>query len=76
MRKRQLLEAILEQKEVVHKDGWNVATSPRHDVPTSPRRDVYKVKLELISFTQVYVSWNGSIGVSQGRPTRSLYAKY
>ena len=37
MRKGQLLEAILEQKEVVHKDGWNVATSQRHDVPTSRR---------------------------------------
>ena len=32
MRKRQLLEAILEQKEEVHKDGWNVATSQRRDV--------------------------------------------
>ena len=37
MRKGQLLEAILEQQEVVHKDGWNVATSPRRDVPTSQR---------------------------------------
>ena len=33
----QLLEAILEQKEAVHKDGWNVATSPRRDVLTSRR---------------------------------------
>ena len=48
MRKGQLLEAILEQKDVVHKDGWNVVTSQRRDVPTSrrphvatsPRRDV------------------------------------
>ena len=45
MRKGQLLEAILEQKEAVHKDGWtlgrpNVATSQRREVPTSPRRDV------------------------------------
>ena len=37
MRKGQLLEAILEQQEVVHKDGWNVATSPHRDVPTSRR---------------------------------------
>ena len=32
MRKGQLLEAILEQKEAVHKDGWNVVTSQRRDV--------------------------------------------
>ena len=37
VRKGQLLEAILEQQEAVHKDGWNVATSPRRDVPTSRR---------------------------------------
>ena len=30
-----LLEAILEQKEAVHKDGWNVAMSQRRDIPTS-----------------------------------------
>ena len=32
MRKGQLLEVILEQKEAVHKNGWNVATSQRRDV--------------------------------------------
>ena len=32
VQKRQLLEAILEQQEVVLKDGWNVATSQRRDV--------------------------------------------
>ena len=32
MQKEQLLEAILEQQKVVHKDGWNVATSQRRDV--------------------------------------------
>ena len=26
-----------EQQKAVHKDGWNVATSPRRDVPTSQR---------------------------------------
>ena len=26
---------ILEQREAVHKNGWNVATSQRRDVPTS-----------------------------------------
>ena len=47
MRKGQLLEAILEQKEAVHKDGWNVATSQRRDVGSTnikvnkrQRRDV------------------------------------
>ena len=35
MQKGQLLEAILEQQDAVHKDGWNVATSQRFDVPTS-----------------------------------------
>ena len=35
--KRHLLEAILEPQEAVHEDVWNVATSPRHDVPTSRR---------------------------------------
>ena len=32
MQKGQLLEAILEQEEAVHKDGWNVTTSQRRDV--------------------------------------------
>ena len=32
MQKGQLLEAILEQQDAVHKDGWNVATSQRRDV--------------------------------------------
>ena len=45
MRKGQLLEAILEQKEAVHKDGWNVVTSPRRDVPTS-RRWVNQYKIQ------------------------------
>ena len=47
MQKWQLLEAILEQQEVVHKDGWNVATSQRRDVGSTnikvnnrQRRDV------------------------------------
>ena len=35
MRKGPLLEAILEQKEAVHKDGWNVVTSQRRDVSAS-----------------------------------------
>ena len=35
VQKGQLLEAILEQHEVVHKDGWHVATSQCRDVPTS-----------------------------------------
>ena len=46
-RKGQLLEAILEQKEAVHEDVWNVATSPRRDVGSTnikvnkrQRRDV------------------------------------
>ena len=43
VQKGQHLEAILEQQEAVHKDGWNVATSPRRDVPTS-RRWVNKYK--------------------------------
>ena len=38
--KRADLEAILEQQKEVHKDGWNVATSPRRDVPTSRRPHV------------------------------------
>ena len=44
---RQLLEAILEQQEVVHEDVWNVATlgqllcrSTSSNVATSQRRDV------------------------------------
>ena len=32
MQKGQLLEAVLEQQEAVHKDGWNVATSQRRNV--------------------------------------------
>ena len=35
VQKGQILEAILEQQEAVHKDGWNVAMSQRRDVPTS-----------------------------------------
>ena len=37
MQKGQLLEAILEQHEAVHKDGWHVATPQLRDVPTSRR---------------------------------------
>ena len=44
MRKGQLLEAILEQKEAMHKDGCNVAMSPRRDVPTS-RSWVHNIKV-------------------------------
>ena len=33
--KRQLVEAMLEQHEAVHKDGWHVVTSQRRNVPTS-----------------------------------------
>ena len=33
--KGQLLEAILEHMEAMHEEVWNVATSQRHDVPTS-----------------------------------------
>ena len=35
MQKGQLLEAILEQQEAVHKDGWNVTTSQRRDVEST-----------------------------------------
>ena len=35
--KRAGFGSILEQREAVHKDGWNVATSQRRDVPTSRR---------------------------------------
>ena len=44
VRKGQLLEAILEQKEAMHKDGCNVATSPHRDNPTS-RRWVNNIKV-------------------------------
>ena len=33
--KRAVLGSILEQRMKVHKDGWNVATFHRRDVPTS-----------------------------------------
>ena len=35
--KRGAFGSILEQRVAVHKDGWNVATSPRRDIPTSRR---------------------------------------
>ena len=45
--KRQLVEAMLEQHETVHKDGWHVVTSQRRDVGSTTmqvnkrqRRDV------------------------------------
>ena len=50
MRKGQLLEAILEQKEAVHKDGWNVVTSPtsrRPHVMTSQRCDVGSTNIKV-----------------------------
>ena len=47
MRKGQLLEAILEQKEAVHKGGWNVATSQRPHVVTSQRRDVGSTNIKV-----------------------------
>ena len=47
VQKGQLLEAILEQHEAVHQDGWHVATSQRCDVGSTTmqvnkrqRRDV------------------------------------
>ena len=33
--KRAVFGSILEQRMKVHKDGWNVATFQRRDVPTS-----------------------------------------
>ena len=45
VQKGQLLEAILEQQEAVHKDGWNVATSPH--VAMSPRRDVGSTNIKV-----------------------------
>ena len=38
--KRAGFGSILEQRETVHKDGWNVATSQRRNVATSQRCDV------------------------------------
>ena len=38
--KGQLLEAILEQHEAVHQDGWHVAMSQRRDVSTLRRPNV------------------------------------
>ena len=35
--KRAVFGSILEQKMKMHKDGWNVATSPRRDIPTLRR---------------------------------------
>ena len=35
--KRAGFGSILEQREAVHKDGWNVAKSQRRDVPMSRR---------------------------------------
>ena len=35
--KRAVFGSILEQRVAVHKDGCNVATPPRRDVPTSQR---------------------------------------
>ena len=43
MQKWQILEAILEQQDAVHKDGWNIrmaGTSRRPNIVTSQRRDV------------------------------------
>ena len=33
--KREVFGSSLEQRMKVHKDGWNVATFQRRDVPTS-----------------------------------------
>ena len=38
--KRAGFGSTLEQRETVHQDGWNVATSQRRDVPTSRRPNV------------------------------------
>ena len=46
MQKAQLLDAVLEQQEVVHKDGWNVATSQRRDVSASFSSQSLKGKWE------------------------------
>ena len=38
--KRAGFGSVLEHREAVYKDGWNVATSQRRDVPTSQRPNV------------------------------------
>ena len=56
MKKGQLLEAILEQQKAVHKDGWNVTTSQRHDVPTSRRPHVVTSQRRNIGSTNIKVN--------------------
>ena len=66
MRKGQLLEAILEQQEVVHKDGWNVATSQLRDVPTSRRPHVVTSQRRDVGSTNIKVN-KRQVATSQRR---------
>ena len=52
--KKEVFGSILEQREAMHKDDWNVVTSQCHDVPTSrphvvtsQRRDVGSTYIEV-----------------------------
>ena len=65
MPKGQLLEAILKQKEAVHKDGWNVATSQRRDVGSTNIK-VNKRQHREVSANSVFSSLKAKRGAELG----------
>ena len=64
MLKGQLLEAILEKKKAVHKDGWNVATSQRRDIPTSRRPHVVTSQRRDVGLTNIKVNKRQRLNVA------------
>ena len=61
MGKWQLLEAILEQKEAVHKDGCNVVTSQRRDVGSTNIK-VNKRQDHVVSVSSIFSSLKEKMG--------------
>ena len=70
--KRAVFGSILEQTVVVHKDGFNVATSPRRDVPTSRRPHVVTSQRHDVGSTYIEVNKRQRHDVSTSRRQREF----
>ena len=76
VQKGQLLEAVLEQQEAVHKDGWNIATSQCRDVPTSQRPNVATLSQHIKKSTSDNVATLQRRDVSASFSSQSLKGKW
>ena len=73
--KRAVFGSILEQREDVHKDGWNVATSQRRDVPTSRPPNVATSQRRDVESTYKEVNKRKRRDVNASYSSQSLKAK-